>query len=238
MRKIVLTGSTGGLGRYLTEELACSFKDELICVYRNEKKYKDVILSVHNDLTGYKSSKDENWSGLTKLLDKDDIDSITLILNAFSIAPIKNIGDLTSEEIGDYIDDNLKINYRLLNAVVGLCRNRGKKLTIINLDSGAAYFALKGWANYCSGKAYINALLGVIALENPDYRIVSFDPGVMDTDMQAIIRNTDVKTFDMVDTFIGYKEEGRLNAPSSVAAKIVERYIRDWKAESVREKYS
>lgn len=77
----------------------------------------------------------------------------------------------------------------------------------------------------------------VLALENRNYQVVSFAPGVMDTDMRAAIRATDVKIFDQVEMFVRYKTEGVLYNPSDVAKQITKRYISDWLANDPRERY-
>ena len=78
----------------------------------------------------------------------------------------------------------------------------------------------------------------VKTVEDQDYKVVSFDPGVMDTGMQKQIRETEKHVFDQVDQFISYKEEKQLVSPSVVAEQLIERYISDWKASKAREKRS
>jgi benzil reductase ((S)-benzoin forming) len=233
---IIVTGATGGLGRCIVHEIHGKSQDKLVCCYRNKNKFTDLFSEIGKDVSKYLTYKDDDFNGLLEMKEVSESGFIVLILNAFSITPLKSVGDYTQSEIDGMIDGNIKSNVRLLNRIVKHSKEQNKKLRIINLDSGAAYFPLKGWGNYCASKAYMDALLGVVALENPNFEIVSFDPGVMDTDMQRQIRECSDKVFDKVDEFRSYKENGKLRQPESVASQIAKRYIYDWKAKELREK--
>lgn len=94
------------------------------------------------------------------------------------------------------------------------------------MSSGAAVRPIESWAVYCSSKAGLFMLSEVIDVEqkllhaeNP-VRIFSFFPGVVDTDAQVRIRNTEKKNFSIVETFVNYKENGQLSKPGDVAIKI------------------
>lgn len=235
MRTIILTGSTGGLGRALVEVLAGEEDSKLICLYRNQKKYED-LLSNKNYIQGYPIKQNDDFADLFENDAIGKSSDIILILNAFSITPIKKIGDYSSVEVENFIYGNITGNVLILNTVVKHCKEHNKSLRIINLDSGAADFPLNGWGNYCAAKAYINSFISVIAAENPEFQIVSFDPGVMNTDMQAEIRAADKTVFNQVDTFIKYKEDNILREPLEVAKQIKERYVISWTAMDIREK--
>ena len=235
MRKIILTGATGGLGKCLVDVIGENNLNELICVYRSEEKFS-FLREKYRDIVGYKLSKEDHFEELFRLISADETNSLLLILNAFSIAPIKGIGTMSSEEIESSIYGNVIRNHLLINETVKYCKANAMGLRVINLDSGAADHALMGWGIYCASKAYMNSLLSVLACENPEYEIVSVDPGVMDTKMQEQIRETGRDVFNQVDTFINYKKNGMLKTPQSVASEIVKRYVNAWTAETLREK--
>lgn len=235
MRKIILTGATGGLGKCLVDVIGKENLNELICVYRNEEKFS-FLREKYKDIVGYRLSIEDRFEELFDLVRCEETASIVLILNAFSISPIKSVGDMMAEEIETSVYGNVIRNHLLINETVKYCKTNAVKLRVINLDSGAADRPLTGWSNYCASKAYMNSLLSVVACENPEYEIVSVDPGVMDTDMQAQIRASQSEVFNQVDTFIDYKKNGVLKTPESVARQIVEKYVSNWTAESLREK--
>lgn len=237
MRTVILTGSTGGLGNCLTLKIHELSDTELICVYRNETKFRQFIHDNKLQCKGYKTNPADDYSTLCEQISKES-DEVILILNAFAIIPVKAVGSLHTEEINSMVDGNIKQIVHVLNAIIHYCKLNNIRLRIINLDSGAADFPLKGWGNYCASKAYVNAFLSVIDLENPSYKIVSIDPGVMDTGMQEVIRQTPPDVFDKVDDFIAYKTDGVLRKPAEVAEFIVSQYVKDWKAVNLREKIS
>lgn len=237
MTRVVLTGATGGLGHSLAMRLFDKSDIELVCLYRNKSKFENLYKDCENFPMGYLVKKEDDFSDLIDLLEMKELSPIVLILNAFSLEPIKKMGNFTTKEIESVIYGNLTRNFLLLNAVISFCKKHSNPLRIINLDSGAADFPLMGWSNYCAAKAYMKSLMEVIAVENPTYQIVSFDPGVMDTHMQEVIRETDHTVFDKVETFIKYKKDHELNNPDDVAKKIIDRYVINWRAKELREKY-
>lgn len=235
MRGIILTGATGGLGKALADVLVTEKDTELICLYRNQRKFEELFPNTKENMQGYMIKKDDDFTGLDEFVNPAKYESLILILNAFSISPIKRVGDFEPKEIEEFLYGNLTRNVMLLNWVVRISKKHSLNLRIINVDSGAADFPLTGWGNYCAAKAYMNSFLSVVAEENPQFQIVSFDPGVMDTKMQAEIRAADKTVFDKVDTFIGYQQDKRLHDPMEVAEKMKERYVDAWTAKSMRE---
>ena len=59
---------------------------------------------------------------------------------------------------------------------------------VLHVGSGAAYFPVHGWAAYCVSKAALSMLTRCWQLENPDLHVASVMPGIIDTDMQRVIR--------------------------------------------------
>lgn len=66
-----------------------------------------------------------------------------------------------------------------------LRRDHGR---IVNVSSGAALNVIGGWGAYSIAKAALTHLTRILASEEPDITVVAFRPGIVDTDMQALIR--------------------------------------------------
>lgn len=235
---IVLTGSTGGLGYQIARNIFDTKYGKLICIYRNEKKFKRMFADMLSDenIYKYRTFYNDTYEKIFEIDGINVVEEIILILNAFSIEPIQLVGGYSNQDIRNMVDANITLNVSLINKTMYFCR-RGYSLRIINLDSEAANFPLSGWGNYCASKAYMNMLLSVIALENPNYKIVSYDPGLMNTNMQKQIRSSDKEIFAQVDKFISYEKKGRLNDPADVAKQLLEKYVYNWKSKNMREKY-
>ena len=56
--------------------------------------------------------------------------------------------------------------------------------SVVNISSDAAVEAYEGWGGYGSAKAALDHATAVLAKEQPDLRVYSFDPGDMRTQMQ------------------------------------------------------
>jgi NAD(P)-dependent dehydrogenase (short-subunit alcohol dehydrogenase family) len=94
---------------------------------------------------------------------------------------------------------------------------------LINLSSGASSKAYAGWGAYCAAKAAVERLTEVIALEEAEagLRAYSVAPGVVDTDMQALIRETSDDRFPDVERFRALEREGAFNSTRFVADELL-----------------
>jgi 3-oxoacyl-[acyl-carrier protein] reductase len=112
-----------------------------------------------------------------------------LINNAGMIEPIASLETADPNAWTRLIEVNLIGVFYLCHTIIPhfLERQTG---VIINLSSGAAHQALEGWSAYCASKAGVAMLTRSLALEfgARGIRSYGFAPGVVDTDMQTIIR--------------------------------------------------
>ncbi len=101
------------------------------------------------------------------------------------------------------------------HALPYLRQSRGR---VINVSSGAAVHAFAGWGAYCSAKAALNHFTAVLAAEEPEVTTIAFRPGIVDTDMQAVIRAQGAEAMPpaLYQRFLDYKAKGRLVAPEIV----------------------
>jgi len=98
-------------------------------------------------------------------------------------------------------------------------------LVIINISSRAARHPIESWAPYCASKAAIDMFSQVIQAENGyesnRIKIFSVAPGIVDTKMQQQVRDSNPIDFPHHKKFVGYKNNGQLVTPESVALKIL-----------------
>ena len=88
---------------------------------------------------------------------------------------------------------------------------------LVNVSSGAATSIYQGWSIYGATKAAVDQLTRVVAAEEPGLVCHAVAPGVVDTDMQAFIREQDAETFPAIDRFIELHEQGAWNSPAWIA---------------------
>ena len=124
---------------------------------------------------------------------------------------------------------NININFTsailFMSEVVKHFQQHPCRKVLVSISSGAARKAYSGWSLYCSSKAGLESYIRTVAVEQESeshpFVVLNVDPGVMDTDMQALIRSSHKDDFPAVDYFIHRKESGELRTPDMVAAGII-----------------
>ena len=111
-----------------------------------------------------------------------------------------------------------------------LRRVRGAKLRVVNLSSGAARHPYAGWSVYCATKSALRMAGEVTLAESRefapgtalpvDFSLVSYEPGVVDTEMQGAVRGVLAEAFPQVKRFLDLHASGQLHPPSRPAAEI------------------
>lgn len=110
-----------------------------------------------------------------------------LVNNAGNIEPIGLLGDTDEQAWLANHDVNLHGPYRTIRAALPALLS-SPAAVIVNLSSGAAHATREGWSAYCSGKAGLAMLTRCVAHEYPAIACYGFQPGFVDTAMQASIR--------------------------------------------------
>lgn len=88
---------------------------------------------------------------------------------------------------------------------------------LVNISSGAATTAYEGWSIYGATKAAVDHFTEIIAVEEPQLVCHAVAPGVVDTAMQALIRQHGESTFPRVGRFHDIARTGAWNSPAWVA---------------------
>ncbi len=143
--------------------------------------------------------------------------------NAGVLAPIKPLRDIDAAAFRAHVDVNLTgvfIGARLYAQHV---RSRAGGGVLINVSSGAAVNPYEGWGPYCAGKASLEMLTRVLAMEEraAGLRAHAVAPGVVDTDMQTQIRESTQANFPRVERFRQRKREGAFNTGRYVADELL-----------------
>lgn len=97
-------------------------------------------------------------------------------------------------------------------ALPHLRQNRGR---VIHVSSGAATYAIPGWSAYCVSKGGLNQFSRALAIEEELVTSIAVRPGVVDTEMQALIRTLGAKGLpeEAYQRFLSLKEQGKLLPP-------------------------
>ncbi|KAF9160763.1 hypothetical protein DFQ26_005200 [Actinomortierella ambigua] len=217
VRTIIVTGASRGLGRAIVtqaiQHLNCNVigvarSQEHLAALAKEAAHQDRFKYVVGDVTDEETIAAavelalSSWSGR--------LDG--LILNAGVLEPIASVANANVAEWKRHFDVNF---FSLVTAVTAsLPALRESKGRIVMVSSGAASKPYKGWAAYCTSKTAMNMLNECIACEEKDVISVSIRPGVVDTEMQSLIREQGAGSMlDHHAKFVQLHETGSLVKP-------------------------
>ena len=152
-------------------------------------------------------------------------DEIVVVSNAASLSPIGPTSKKNSMAVLANININFTSAILFMSEVVKHFQSHPCRKVLASISSGAALKAYSGWSLYCSAKAGLESYVRTVAVEQETetspFVILNVDPGVMDTDMQSLIRSSHKDDFPAVDYFIHRKESGELRTPDQVAIGVV-----------------
>ncbi|KAK7695887.1 hypothetical protein QCA50_000525 [Cerrena zonata] len=114
-----------------------------------------------------------------------------LILNAGVLEPMGKVGD---PNIGlnawkQHFDVNFFSLVSALTVTLPALRKSELGGRVIFVSSGAAVGGISGWGAYNASKAAMNSLARTLANDEPDIISVAVRPGMVDTNMQQLIRD-------------------------------------------------
>ncbi|WP_336773103.1 SDR family NAD(P)-dependent oxidoreductase [Paenibacillus sp. MMO-58] len=161
---------------------------------------------------------------LISAIDQHDLKSITLINNAASVTPLRDIQFCTDEEILKNIQLNITAPMLLTSAFIRLTSDWQVVRKIVNISSGSGKYPAPNMSLYCSAKAAINMFSRCIGMEQKqgqqvnEVQVYAVDPGMMDTPMQQTARESDMA---LAGYFAAQKAEGNLIDPARVARQII-----------------
>ncbi|WP_186763923.1 SDR family NAD(P)-dependent oxidoreductase [Planomicrobium sp. CPCC 101079] len=218
MDAYIVTGASKGIGQALCRQLSRS----------------------GHFVIGIARSQSKEWSGkrffvfdLARLLEiprlmadiaeglPEDVQRITLINNAGTVEPIGFSDNNDPEAIQANINLNLTAPMILCSAFIAQFKSKECEKAIVNISSGAARKIYQGWSAYCASKAGLDHYSRVLDAEGADVKVVSIAPGIIDTDMQAQIRESNAEDFPLLGRFRDYKDTGILSTPEETAAELI-----------------
>lgn len=209
---IVITGGGSGIGRSLAFSLA-KREQSILVVGRTEKALQETAAFSKN--IQYICADVSTPEGLESIKNYlHDVNKISaLVNNAGTLNPLVPMKEIDPKDWNQTLNTNL-------NAALFLPQLIYDKLTdgrVLNIGSGAAYFAIRGWAAYCVSKAALSMLTKCWQLESDSIAFASVMPGIIDTNMQAIARSKENPDYERVSFYKRLKDENRLVSPETVA---------------------
>lgn len=212
----VITGGGSGIGRALALALAGRGKKVLIAGRRASVLNQTALESSLIQTVCADVSTAEGREHIRASL--QDVPRISaLINNAGTLYPLTSLQNMQLKDWHQAFHTNLDAPLFLTQSLY----DQLQEGRVLNIGSGAAYFAIKGWSAYCVSKAALSMLTQCWQLESDSVVFASVMPGIIDTDMQALARERCDMDMEHVLFYRRLKENNRLIAPETVAEFLV-----------------
>lgn len=224
---IVVTGASRGLGAGLADRFIERGHAVGLCARSEPPEGGDRVVTAAVDVTDA-AAVDAFAEQVS-----DRLGPISIwINNAGLLGPVAPARDADPDAVRDAVLVNV---VGVANGAATFARmarrEPGSRHLLVDISSGAATSVYPGWSTYGATKAAVEHLGRHIAAEEPDLHVVSLSPGVVDTDMQAIIRGTDEADFPAVERFRALHRDAAFNSPAWVADHVLALWDGSWRAE-------
>lgn len=223
----IVTGASRGLGQALARQLL--ERGERVLTLQREPDFKLIQGSGHLEQWSCDLAEPEAVAARLRdwiaALPRQQVRSLTLVNNAASLPRLANLGDVDLDALSRALRVGLEAPLLLSAAFLEASAAFGVPRRLLHISSGLGRRALAGSAVYGAAKAGLDHLSRCIALEEAarpgGARSVSLSPGIVDTDMQNMLRAADPTAFAAQPMFVAMKDEGRLDSPESCARKLL-----------------
>jgi benzil reductase ((S)-benzoin forming) len=226
----IVTGATRGLGQAMVEQL-CAAGGHVVSISRRPvdgladkaQKAGTELTEILVDLVDAAALQEAAQQLVKTISTSPSRAQCRLIHNAGVVAPIEPASDLTDLSlIRTAFDVNIAapiyLTAHFLSATKD-CQDR----RIMMVSSGAGRNAFGSWGVYCATKAAMDRFTEVIEAEgHANTRVSSVAPGIIDTGMQAQIRQTPSEKFPNVDKFAEMHRQGMLTDASQTAKMMLD----------------
>ncbi|ALU89664.1 short chain dehydrogenase [Herbaspirillum rubrisubalbicans M1] len=225
--KAIVTGHTRGLGAAIAAELMQREVAVLgLARRRNETLAQQWPALLHQQVIDLADP-----GQLLSWLDGDALSAfladeaeVLLINNAATIQPSGALPHQCAQDIAQAVMLNVGAALILSARLATLAQARlGCECRILHLSSGAGRQAYPGWSVYGASKAALDHHARAVAQDGtPGLRICSVAPGVIDTDMQAELRDLPEERFALRELFLCLHAQGQLAAPATCARHLMD----------------
>ena len=195
MPTALITGASAGLGRALATGLAGRGWNLVLDARRPDPLYRLAgELNRHASVRAIDGDVGDDRHRRLLADAVSEFGSLDLLVNNASTlgpTPLPPLAELPPDRLADILHINVVAPLALVQLTLPALRAGGG--LVVNLSSDAAVAHYPGWGGYGCAKAALDHLSATLAVENPDLRCYSFDPGDMRTDMhQAAFPGEDI----------------------------------------------
>ncbi|KAI9480518.1 MAG: hypothetical protein EXX96DRAFT_563080 [Benjaminiella poitrasii] len=193
---MIITGASKGIGKAATLEALATFDARVVAIARSRPLLDELQTHVSSKLNkasqlqlvvGDVTDDKVIHKAVSLAIDKwGRLDSV--IANAGVLEPIASIAESPVEGWKRLFDINVFSIISLAQITLPHLR-KSENGSIIIVSSGAALKGYKGWGAYGASKATVNHIANTLSVEEPEITTIALRPGVVDTEMQSLIRS-------------------------------------------------
>jgi benzil reductase ((S)-benzoin forming) len=227
----ILTGASRGMGLAMAQQLIAS-GHQLICISRKTNDSLDTLAKQHHTkLEQWAHDLAEATPACERLRtwlaarDANEFASVTLINNAALLPKISPLRDASMSDIAMTLRVGLESVMQLSAVFLGATQTWQGARKLLNISSGNGRRAMASQSIYSAVKAGMDHYTRCVAEEEKlvanGAKVCSLAPGIIDTDMQTHIRNTDPSKFPAHQAFVEYKRDSHLLTPEAGAARVL-----------------
>jgi benzil reductase ((S)-benzoin forming) len=148
---------------------------------------------------------------------------VVFVHAAGSVQPIGFAGEVDTGEYTRNVLLNSAAGQVLGHAFLAAVKDLEAQRYLVMLSPGASSLVGAGWSSYGAGKAGLDQWVRDVGAEQDQrggVQVLAVAPGVVETDMQQQIRETNPEDFPKRDKFVGLHESGQLRDPDEVARQL------------------
>lgn len=222
-RKVLVTGSSKGIGRGIAIRLAQEGADVAIN-YNSDPRGAEEALAEVQALGRRGAVIRANLGKVSEVQDlvaqsADALGGLDVLVNNAGIEKHAAFWDATENDFDAVLNVNLKGVFFATQSFVQQCRAAGRPGKIVNISSVHEELAFPNFAAYCASKGGVRMLTRTLAVELGPLGITinSIAPGAIETPINAKLLNDPVKLQSLVRQI----PLGRLGKPGDVAGLAV-----------------
>lgn len=227
----VLTGASRGMGLAMASQLLRAGHD-LVCISRHANAaLADEAAAAGRSCAQWVADLAHPQEAAQRLHDalaergEAGLSGVTLINNAGVIPAIAPLGEIPAGDLAAALRVGLEAPLLLTGAFLGATSGWNCERKVLNISSGLGRRPMASQAPYCAAKAGMDHFTRCVSLEESlrpnGAKVCSLAPGVIDTDIQAHLRQADPARFPDREGFAQLQSQGLLMSPEEAAQRVL-----------------
>jgi NAD(P)-dependent dehydrogenase (short-subunit alcohol dehydrogenase family) len=227
----ILSGASRGMGLAMAQQLLAPQHD-LICISRRANADLATQAAAQGAMLEQWPLDLEQAADAAQQLGQwlmaksgQDYASATLINNAGVLPQVGPLRRGDSADLARALRVDLEAPMLLTAIFLGATQAWQNERRVLNISSGLGRRAMASQAAYCAAKAGMDHFTRCLALEEAlvphGAKVCSLAPGVIDTDMQAQLRQAPGQYFPDQASFVYLKTQNQLTTPEQAATRVL-----------------